>query len=143
MASVQTVRGVQATAVNTGGPSQVLSGLIDGRVKCMIDSVALTTDYASGSTIVLGGKIPVGANIISVTLEATDAQTSLTASIGVTGSTTLFASANDCLQTADVQETFGGRGHVIEADADQIIVTTGGATATAGTLYATILYSID
>jgi hypothetical protein len=143
MASIQTVRGLQATAVNTGGVSQILSGLINGRVKVMLDSVALTTDYASGSTIVLGGKIPVGANIISVTLEVTEAQTSLTASVGVSDSLTLFASANDCLQTADLQETFGGRGHVITTGADQILITTGGATATAATLYCTVLYSID
>lgn len=143
MASVQTVRGVQATAVNTGGVSQILSGLIDGRVKCMIDSVALTTDYASGSTIVMGGKIPVGANILAIAVEVTDAQTSLTASIGVSGSTTLFASAHAALQTADTQVIFGGRGHVITSGADQILITTGGATATAATLYCVVLYSID
>lgn len=145
MASAQTVRGTVATAINTGGISQLLGGLVNARVKVMLDQVTLTTDYDSGSTIIIGGVLPVGANVVAIILAASAAQASLTASVGDSGSTTRYASAHTGLQTAVVPVVIGGKNYVVATAGsdDQIRITTGGAAATAGTLYAAVLFTTD
>lgn len=140
--------GVNATLVAAGGLSNaVLSGLIDGRVKCMLDTYTILGTEASGSTLVLGGIMPKGANVIAIMLYVSASQTSLTVSIGDDESATRYASASTSLQTAGVY-VFSGQNYVADDTTPsttdrQIVLTTGGATATAGTLKAAILYSID
>lgn len=147
MASVQTVRGAQATAINTGGISQVLSGLIDGRVKCMLDTYSIGTgDLAVGSTIIIGGKMPVGANVIAILLAVSAAQTSLTFQLGDAGDPDRYAATGHTgLQTATTPVLIGGKNYVVQTAGtdDQIRLLTEGATATLATLTAAVLYSID
>lgn len=147
MASVQTVRGLQATAVNTGGISQLLSGLIDGRVKVMVENYSIIgSDLAAGSTIIIGGKMPVGANVLAIVLAVSAAQTSLTFQLGDAGSANRYAATGHTgLQTATTPVIIGGKNYVVATAGtdDQIRLLTEGATATAGTLYAFVLYSID
>jgi len=142
------VKGVVATAVNTGGLSNaVLSGLIDGRVKCLIDTYTIAGTEVAGSTITLGGKLPKGANVIAILLYVSANQTAATISVGDLELATRYASAITSLQTAG-SYLIGGKNYVVDLTVaatpdNQIVLTTGGATLTAGTLQAAILYSID
>ena len=138
------VSGVNATLVAAGGVATIGRGLIDGRVKVMIDSYALTTGNTSGDVISVGGTLPVGANIIAIVLMASVAQSSLTMSVGDAGSATRYLSAGTGLQTAITPVIVDGKGYVITGTSDtQLLLTTGGATATAATLYVKIFYSQD
>lgn len=137
--------GTVATAVASGGvTNKLLRGLIDGRVKAMVETYTILGSELSGSTITLGGVLPVGANIIKIELSVSAAQTSATMSVGDAGSATRYASALTGCQTAVTIFSAPGKAYVITGTSDtQILITTGGATLTAGTLYATILYTND
>lgn len=137
--------GTVATAVAAGGLSNaVLQGLIDGRVKAMVENYTIAGTEASGSTIDIGGILPKGANIIAILLTASAAQTALTTSVGDDGSATRYGSALTGLQTANSVVVVPGKNYVVTGTNDtQIVLTTGGATMTAGTLYAVILYTND
>lgn len=140
-----TVYGVNLTLVNTGGISQVLGGLIDGRVKCMLDTYALTTGNTAGEIIKLGSPLPGGANVIVIGLMASAAQSSLTYKLGDQASSDRYAATGRTgLQTAASLVLHGGLNKVVTAGTDdQIQLTTEAATATAGTLYFFVLYSTD
>jgi len=142
-----TVKGVVATAIAAGGLSNAfLQGLVDGRVKCMLDSYVVLGTEAAASTITLGGNLPVGANVIAILLSVEDAQASATFSVGDAGSATRYASAHTGLQTADTAVIIRGTNRVITGtDDQQIVLTTGGATLTAssGGLKIAVLYSMD
>ncbi len=144
-----TLAATVATAVAAGGLSnKVLSGLIDGRIKCMIDTYTIGgSTEVSGSTIDIGGKMPKGANVIAIIIFVSTNQTSLTVSVGDDESATRYASAITSLQTAGTY-LIGGKNYVVDLTTastpdDQIVITTGGATMTAGTLQVAVLYSID
>jgi hypothetical protein len=159
MATAQTLYGTVVTAAQTGGVSNwQLPGLIDGRVKVMIDTMVLDTTMAAATTIAIGKQLPVGANVIAVILCATTAQASLTVTIGdkvlaqrygVAADTALQTAYKTLIATpvAGVYVTTDGSltaaGLPSATNDCQIIVTTAGATATAGTLTAYILYSLD
>ena len=142
------VKGVVATAVAAGGLSnKVLSGLIDGRLKCMLETYVLLGTEGSGSTITVGGIMPKGANVVAILLSVTANQSALTVSVGDLESATRYASAITSLQTAGTY-LIGGKNYVaddtVPATTDrQIVITTGGATVTAATLTVAVIYSID
>lgn len=145
MASVQNVRGTNNTVVNTGGISQILGGLINARVKAMLDTYTISaSDLAVGSTITLGGTLPKGANILAIVLYVSAAQTSATFDVGDAGSSTRYASAHTGLQTANTPVIIGGKNYVITGTSDQnIVLTTAGATLAAASLYAFVLFTTD
>ena len=142
------VKGLTATAVAAGGlSSKLLSGLIDGRVKCMLDTYTILGTETAASTITLGGKIPKGANIIAIYLTVSANQTTATFSVGDLESATRYASAVTDLQTAG-DYLYSGNNYVVDMTTsttpdNQIVLTTGGATLSAATLQAAIIYSID
>ena len=75
--SVGTLYGVNATLIAAGGSSQILQGMVDGRVKCMIDSyTTLGSSEDATSTIAMGRALPKGARIIDVILSLSKALTS-------------------------------------------------------------------
>lgn len=144
-----TLLGTVATAVAAGGLSnKVLSGLIDGRVKVLLDDY--TIDGATeviGTTITVGGLLPKGANVIAILIHVSAAQTSATLSIGDDEDATRYASADDSIQTAGAA-LFSGQNYVTDDTTPsttdrQIVLTTAGATLTAGELTVAIFYSID
>ena len=147
------VLGVVATAIATGGVSNwQLPGLIDGRVKCMIDkyTVVSGSEPTTGSTIKFGAQLPIGANVIAIILSASTAQASLTFTLGDAASATRYiASANSGLATAVLPVIASGQGYVVtghvsaDGDDQQIVLTTGGATMTAGVITCAVLYSLD
>lgn len=142
------VKGDVATAVAAGGLSnKVLSGLIDGRLKCMLESYTIAGTEGLGSTITVGGIMPKGANVVAILLFVSANQTAATFSVGDLELATRYASAITSLQTAGTY-LIGGKNYVaddtVPATTDrQIVLTTGGATLSAATLKVAIIYSID
>lgn len=139
-----TVKGVNQTLIDNMGESMIVGGQIKIKTKCIKDSYALTTGNTSGDIIKLFGALPAGANISEIHLSVTAAQTSLTFNLGDSASATRYASANTGLQSAAPVETIiAGSQYVIGTNSgdNQILLTTGGATATAGTLHVEIYYT--
>lgn len=142
---MSTVLGTVATVVDSGGLNNaVAQGFLNARVKAMLDSYTIAGTEATGSTITLGGLIPTGAKVIAIILYVSANQTSLTVSVGDDASATRYASAATSLQTAGTY-LIGGKNYVVGTSTgdNQIVLTTGGATATAGTLQIAVLYTID
>lgn len=142
-----TVKGVYQTKADNGGLSnQYGAGLRDGRIKVAYDYYTLAGTEASGTIFELGGELPAGANIIAIMVSATVAQSSLTFKLGTTYNDDEFVAAGDTtLQTAGLMKVAPGKAYVVgTADTDnQVVLTTGGATATAGELDCAILYTTD
>jgi hypothetical protein len=143
-----TVKGVNQTLVDAGGESTIGGGYIKVRQKVIKDSYALTTANLSGEVIKLFGKLTPGAVLQSIVLDVSAGQTGLTISVGDLASSTRYANADTGLQSAISLKTYNRLvipcGQYVVGTAtndDQIILTTGGATATAGTLYAELTYT--
>lgn len=135
-----------ATDFQAGGLSNaVLNGLIDARVKAMLDSYTIGgSTETSGSTIDVGAQLPSGARVVAIIINVSTAQTSLTLSIGDDASATRYASASTSLQTAGTYVFSGENYKTGQSTGDrQILFTTGGATMTAGQLEVAVLYTID
>ena len=149
MSTRQDVLGVVATAVAAGGvANKVLQGLIDGRVKCMVDSyVVPDTNVAAASTIKLGQVLPKGAHILAIILSSSVAQTTVTVLVGTTYDTNAFAMTGvfTAFQTALVPGIVSGAGYVVGTAAldDQIVLTTEAAVLQVGTITGIILYTND
>lgn len=141
-----TIKGTLQTVFDAGSGvgSNLLGGIRDARVKACIDFYTLAGSEASGTVIEVFGELPAGANILSISLNFSAAQTSLTLSIGDAASATRYASASTGPQTAG-ETRVHGKGYVIGTNSgdNQIQLLTGGATATAATLVAVILYTTD
>ena len=141
-----TVKGVNKTLVDAGGVATIGRGLVDGRVKCMLDSYTLTTGNLAGDVIKLGGTLPAGANVVGIMLAVSAAQSSLTYMLGDGATANRYkATGATGLQTAVVPVWHTGLNYVVgTATSDNVIqLTTEAATATAGVLYAAIFYTQD
>lgn len=139
-----TAKGVQKTLVDAGGPSTILQGFVDARVKAMLDSYAIAGTEIVASTISLGGTIPAGAKVIGIVLYVSVAQAAATFSVGDGASATRYGSAITSLQTAGTY-FIGGLNYVVgTTSGDNVLkLTTGGATLTAATLQVAVLYTFD
>ncbi len=143
-----TVKGVNQTQIDTGGESVIAGGQIKVKTKVIKDSYVLGGTEGTGTIIKMFGALPPNAIIQSITLDVSAAQASLTMSVGDSGSATRYGNADTGLQTALGTKSFtrvsfpGGQYAIGTNTGDnQILLTTGGATATAGTLYAEIAYT--
>lgn len=147
--AVKNVLGTVATAVAAGGlANKQLAGLIDGRVKAMIDSYTSDASEDAGSTIKFGRTVPTGANVIAVLLACSTAQAAVTISVGDSGSgrSAKYASASTAFQSGAASLLAAlDTGHVVGSVAsdNQILVTTAGATLAVGVWTAVILYTLD
>ena len=140
--------GVTGTKIDAGGVSTILGGLVDGRVKCMLDTYVITGSEVVGDTILLGGIVPIGANIIAIGINVDAAQTSANVDIGDAESTTRYATDDTGIQTADTIFWTSGLNYVTDDTTPsttdrRILLTTGGATLTAGNLQFVLIYSFD
>ena len=134
-----------ATNDQAGGPSVIVPGLKDARVKACLDSYTIGgSTETSGSTIDVGALLPANAHVVAIGLHVSTNQTSLTVSIGDDASATRYASASTSLQTAGFY-WYSGKNYVVGTSSgdNQIVLTTGGATMTAGQLEVVILYTMD
>lgn len=141
--------GVVYAVGTAASPSNWLTaGYVNGRVKCNLDYyVALGTE-AAGSRLLMGALLPIGAKILSVTLLTSANVASLTMSIGDLESATRYASASTAPQSERIT-TFSGMVdatvgfYVVGTTAtptatsndQQMVITTGGATLTAGVVF--------
>lgn len=143
-----TLKAINSTLIDAGGLSTLLSGLVDGRVKCMLDSYVIGgSAETSGSTLDIGGNLPKGANVIAIVLSVSANQTSATFDVGDDEDADRYAAASTSLQTAGTY-VISGKNYVVDMTTvatpdNRIVLTTGGATLSAGTLYTAVLYSID
>ncbi len=154
----------QAT-VNTGGPANwQLPGVIEAGVQVYVDSYTALGTETTGAVIYLftdgtNKVLPNGANILKIDfLVSVHSVGALTCSVGDLNSATRYASASSSFATSgtaftiqgSVSATYvpyiigtnpstAGLGAVTNGD-NQIILTTGGATLTAGTIITAMLY---
>lgn len=121
-------------------------GLTNARVKANLDSYTIGgSTETSGSTIDLGGLIPKGARVKTLGLHVTTNQSSLTFKLGDDADDDRYvASGNTSLQTAGLYE-FSGKNYQVGTTSgdDQIVLTTGGATMTAGQLEFYVEYTMN
>lgn len=150
--------GVVATQVALGGidtavtPSDwLLPGVIDGRVKCMIDTYTAAGTEVAGKVIAMGKALPAGANVIGIFLSTSASTGGLTISVGDYANTTRYASAV-AFATANTMVIAPGNAYIIGTTTwtttytfdNQIILTTGTSTlGTAQVIYCVILYTLD
>jgi hypothetical protein len=139
--------GVNQTLIDAGGISTIAGGLHDGRVKVAYDSVVVTSSLTTSNTVKLFGVLPQGAKVLQIGLSSTVTQASATFGIGDSDTATRYGTAIVLTTgtTGTHTQWYDGLGYVVgttDGD-DQILLTLVGATATAATWYATILYSTD
>jgi hypothetical protein len=156
--AVGTLYGVVATAAAAGGlANKQLSGVIDARVKAMIDSYVTTgANEDISSTIAVGQVIPKGANILNIiiSVSASLGSGSTTLTVGDTGSgraaayLTAFACSGAVIY--DMTGTYGvaaGFQYVVGTltGDNQILLTTAGAhnTTASVTIKVIVLYTMD
>ena len=136
--------GIDAGGILQGGTTRPAGGLRDARVKCVIDFYTIAGSELSGSVIKLFGVLPTGANLLEIVLNFSAAQSSLTLSIGDADSATRYVSASTGPQTAGITRvSLLGRVVGTSTYDNQILLTTGGATATAATLTGYLIYTTD
>ena len=141
------------TASVTG--SWQLPGLIDGRVKVLLDTyTGLGTGEDAGSVVTFAA-LPTGANILAIYIGASAATSSLTISLGDSNSAARYlAGGATQLQAAGMYLLPGlgivpgyvvGTNYVSATSQDSnIIMTTAGAALGTGTIYRLmVFYSLD
>ena len=151
--SIVTVNGVvyaERLSTNPPTPNNWLTpGYVDGRKKVNLDYyIGLGTESA-GSIINMGALLPVGAKVLSISIHTSAATSGLTMSVGDLNSATRYANADTGPASAGIHSYTGfidstnGAYLVGQNPANptatnndqQIILTTGGATLGAGTIY--------
>ena len=160
LAAAPDLFGLVSTQVAAGGidtavtPTDwLLPGVIDGRVKCIIDSYTSPdgSTETAGKVISMGSKLPAGANVIAIMLSTSASTSSLAMAVGDYANTTRYT-ASIALATADVAVIIPGDGYVIGTTTwtttytydNQIILTTAGATlASAQIITCVIIYALD
>jgi hypothetical protein len=153
--AVGTLYGVVTTAVAAGGlANKQLSGVIDARVKCHLDSYVTTgANEDATSTIAMCPTLPTGANIVGVMLSLSGALTSnVTLSVGDSASAARYLSVVAC-SAAIVTDMLGAYGvpgglaYIVgTATGDnQILVTINAANniVASRTIKIMILYTMD
>jgi hypothetical protein len=127
-------------------------GYVDGRKKVMLDYYVGLGSEASGSTLLMGAQLPVGAKVIAVNVHVNASTSSLTISVGDCNSATRYGSAltgpatgpsvTKCTGLIDATNGFYLIGQNTSTTTSgttggdsQILLTTGGATLTQNQIY--------
>jgi hypothetical protein len=146
--------GINATARYTGGLAQKLAqGLIDGRLKCWVDTFVMDSS-AAGSTIQMAGYtstygyLPKNATIIAVCIVTDTAVAGLTVDVGdgTAGGSQKYAAASTALQTKGLIGIYGGyKSQIGTTTGDNYILLTTAVQplAAAGTITCIVFYVID
>ncbi len=145
------VKGVNRTLADAQATSdRIAKGLVDGRVKVIIDSYEAAA-LASGSTIKVGTLLPIGAVVNEVILHTDNLQNNTTLAVGDAEVADRYIDAIDHGAAALVSRipaaNVDGRNYTVdETDSDntdrQVVITTGAGEAT-GTIKIAIFYSQD
>ena len=140
-------KGVNATLQDAGGVSTIIQGLVDGRLKCCLDTYTILGTEVVADTIDIGANMPKGAHAVALILQVSAAQTSATIDIGDDEDADRYAAADTSLQSVGTY-VFSLKNYNVDLTTastpdNRIVLTTGGATLTAGTLQAAVIYSMD
>lgn len=141
-----TLLGDIATLAQAGLPGTIEQGYTDSRVKVNLEKYTIGgSTETSGSTIDIGAPLPAGARVLAIELYVDTAQTALTFKLGDEADDDRYVAAgNTSLQTAGLYRFGGNLYQVGQTSGDrQILLTTGGATMTAGAFKAAVYYTMD
>lgn len=141
-----TVYGVNATKVLDPNPSNITDpGELEGKVRVMTDSYEAAA-VAAGSTIHVGKSLPIGARILNIRLAFDALGGSSTLAVGDSSSTARYlsaaSSASAGIRDMAEESTVDGLLNEIDADTQDIIITTAGASIT-GTIKIVIEYTCE
>lgn len=103
------------------------AGYVNGREKVNIDYYVALGSEASGTVILMGALLPVGAKIITISITTSASTGSLTISVGDLDSATRYASAATGPATAGISSYSG----LIDANNGPYVIGTNPATPTA------------
>lgn len=140
-----------ATAT-TGGPANwQLQGVEDGRVKCKVDTYTGLGTETAGKVIAMGGVLPNGAMVLGITVTLSTTVSNLTIAIGDYANTTRYFAAAALATQAAIRADLNLGYRVATAanltaitSDNQILLTTAGATLSAGAILTCIvLYTLD
>jgi len=143
-----TVYGTTRTAIRAGGLSnQLAKGLVDGRVKAMIDTYEAAA-LADASTIVMGENLPAGARVQLVRVSHDALAGAITYSVGdsAAGARYVAVGAQGASAAGAVLASLvDGQDYVVgTATGDnQIQITTSGGSTATGTIKILVLYTQD
>ena len=149
---VGTLYGVNTTLIAAGGESQILQGMVDARLKVMVDTYVTTGSSEDiGTTIAMGPTLPAGARIIDVILAVSGSLGSNSTTLAVGDSDTANRYIAATAISADVvmhnSAKSGGVNYIIgTATGDnQILITTAGAhnTTASVNIKVIVLYAMD
>ena len=142
------------TASVTG--SWQLPGLIDARVKVLLDTYTSVGSGEDAGSVITFGTLPTGANILSVVIFSNNSTSSLTVSVGDANSATRYGTALTSLQTAgrySLAASGNIPGYIVGTnlntitglpDDANITFTTAGAALASGYIYGVeVTYSFD
>lgn len=142
---MSSVKGVNKTLIDAGGVSKILNGMIDGRVKCFIDTYEAAA-LATSSTISMGPTLPDGARVIGYNL-AYDALSTVSLALGDSASTGRYLASVDTANTAGNKNDIlvDGLNYIIGTTSgdNQILISTTGVSAATGTIKLVLFYTMD
>jgi len=147
MAASLTLKSALATAIAAGGISNwQLPGLIDGRVKVLLDTYTATGSNEDAGSVVTFKALPTGANILAVFIFSDNSTAGLTVSVGDADSATRYGSALTSLQAAGMYmlAASGALPRVVGTSTNDksITFTTDGSALTTSKIYGLmVLYS--
>ncbi len=126
------VKGVNRTKIDTATPADRLTpGEFDGRVKVIIDSYA-AAGLVLGSTINVGGLLPIGAKVLEIVLTCDALGGSVTLAVGdsTTAARYISATAMNTGNKVTRINAIDGRSYTVTTTTRQVVITTAGAAAT-------------
>ena len=134
------------TASVTG--SWQLPGLIDGRVKVLLDTYTAVGAGEDAGCVITFATLPTGANILGIYLFTNTATSGLTVNVGDADSAARYGSALTNYQTAGINQIvgLGAYPRVVgtSTNDNKITLTTAGAALTSGLIYGVkVVYSLD
>ena len=125
-----------------------LPGLIDGRVKVLLDSYVAVGSGEDAASVITFATLPTGANILAIALFTNTATSGLTVNVGDADSAARYGSALTNYQTAgwNLLSALGATPRVVgtSTNDNRITLVTAGAALTSTLIYGImVFYSLD
>lgn len=137
------VKGVNATLIAAGGESKLLRGLVDGRVKAVLDTYVPLGTETAGSTISVGATLPSGANVVGVSVSNLAQDAGVTLAVGDSNDPDRYVTAyaaDSVLFNDNLRQI--GNGYVIGTNTgdSQVVILTAGATLGIGDSISIVIF---
>ena len=124
-------------------------GLLGGKIRVMQDTAAVTTQFGSGGYIIVGGMLPTGAQVVNVLIggSMTAFQTSSNITVGDEGDTNRYMTTCSCAASVVTvgPNVATGMNYTVTGTTDNYIRLTvdEGAAVSTGTIYVSVLYTVE